>query len=758
MSANLNLIYSEFNLNVANDSERITYVFDEYRLDAAHRMLYRGETEIALVPKAVETLLALIDKRGEIVSKDELIETIWTDTIVEESNLQHYLHVLRKTLGTRRDGKPFIETFRRRGYRFSADVQIVEKPNESKNNAAFLSGERDENYQQPHRILQNDAAFDRPKLGERTVSGGYIQVLLAVLVFVGVVGLTVFLYSRFQATSIIQSNAQTEISITNLTNGIAVFSATISGDGRYFVYTETEGVSSRLVLQQTGQSTRLEIIPPGEQIGHITFSPNGEFVNFLSVEKGETDSSLYRVATLGGAVSKILTNISSAVSFSPDGGEMVFLRYVKETKESQLVIADSEGRNERVLLAVSGTQQLSIGNAWSPDGRSVAFGVVNLTSSGEGVCSISSVEIATGAVKPLSAEKWDTCYRMMWLRDGKGLVFVGTRDGESYSTRRDSIYYLDAATGESRRITSDGNRYQASSLGVTADDAILAVPHNRFSQIWAMNADGDARSAVQITNGMADGRSGIAPLPDGRFGYITRTGENLSLWAANADGSEQKQIFNEFPFIEELRSSPDGRYFIFSGRRDKYSHLYRLDTDGTNLKQLTSGESYEVDSTVSPDSRWIYYNSNVFDGVKWKSNLLKVPIDGGEAVRITTEMIKQFFPQISPDGKYIADITADNNLLLLTAEGAFVRTFETAQFPLLQIRWLPKGESLAYIVYRNNVGNIWHQPLGGGKPRPLTNFTSGEIFNYAFSADGKKLFVSRGYQTRNAVLIKNFRD
>src|SRR5215208_336196 len=104
MSANLNLIYSEFNLNVANDSERIVYVFEDYRLDVAHRMLYRGETELALAPKAVETLLALIDKRGEIISKDELIDTIWTDTIVEESNLQHYLYVLRKTLGTRRDG------------------------------------------------------------------------------------------------------------------------------------------------------------------------------------------------------------------------------------------------------------------------------------------------------------------------------------------------------------------------------------------------------------------------------------------------------------------------------------------------------------------------------------------------------------------------------------------------------------------------------------------------------------------------------
>ena len=55
-----------------------------------------------MVPKAVETLLALIERRGKIVSKDELLEAVWPDTVVEESNLFLYLSVLRKTLGTQK--------------------------------------------------------------------------------------------------------------------------------------------------------------------------------------------------------------------------------------------------------------------------------------------------------------------------------------------------------------------------------------------------------------------------------------------------------------------------------------------------------------------------------------------------------------------------------------------------------------------------------------------------------------------------------
>lgn len=127
MSANLTSIFSEFNLNMLNDSEEMIYVFEDYRLDGSRLMLYRGEREVSLPPKAVETLLALIDERGRIVGKEELMQRLWADTVVEESNLAHYLYVLRKTLRKTKSGKPFIETFRRRGYRFNGEVSLAEK-------------------------------------------------------------------------------------------------------------------------------------------------------------------------------------------------------------------------------------------------------------------------------------------------------------------------------------------------------------------------------------------------------------------------------------------------------------------------------------------------------------------------------------------------------------------------------------------------------------------------------------------------------
>lgn len=123
MSLHLALDFSEFNLRVVKSTDIKVYEFDDFCLDAEHLMLYREGEPVPVPPRAVETLLALIKRRGEIVSKDELIQTIWKDAFVEESNLFLYLSLLRKSLGKRKDGVPYLETLRRRGYRFNGVVR-----------------------------------------------------------------------------------------------------------------------------------------------------------------------------------------------------------------------------------------------------------------------------------------------------------------------------------------------------------------------------------------------------------------------------------------------------------------------------------------------------------------------------------------------------------------------------------------------------------------------------------------------------------
>jgi len=103
------------------------YDFGPFRLDWASKVLLRGQQIVPLTPKVFDTLLVLIQNQGTVISKDELIRAIWPDTFVEESNLAQNISVLRKVLAQSDDGKSYIETVSKRGYRFAAEVRIVEE-------------------------------------------------------------------------------------------------------------------------------------------------------------------------------------------------------------------------------------------------------------------------------------------------------------------------------------------------------------------------------------------------------------------------------------------------------------------------------------------------------------------------------------------------------------------------------------------------------------------------------------------------------
>src|SRR6478672_2738530 len=90
--------------------EPFCYEFEGFRLDVANLMLYRGSDEIALPPKQVETLVALVERSGEIISRQALMNRLWADAFVEESNLNQNIYILRKVLGETADRRPMIET------------------------------------------------------------------------------------------------------------------------------------------------------------------------------------------------------------------------------------------------------------------------------------------------------------------------------------------------------------------------------------------------------------------------------------------------------------------------------------------------------------------------------------------------------------------------------------------------------------------------------------------------------------------------
>src|SRR6187200_2095730 len=109
-----------------NEAQSQIYEFDQFRLDVSRRLLTKGDDEqISLTPKVFDTLLYLVRQGGKAIGKDELMREIWTDSIVEENNLNQNISILRRVFGEKPGEQRFIVTVAGYGYRFVPEVRQV---------------------------------------------------------------------------------------------------------------------------------------------------------------------------------------------------------------------------------------------------------------------------------------------------------------------------------------------------------------------------------------------------------------------------------------------------------------------------------------------------------------------------------------------------------------------------------------------------------------------------------------------------------
>ena len=149
------------------------YEFGPYRLDVTERILRRGGEPLTLTPKLFDTLLVLVERSGHIVEKGELLEAVWPDTFVEESNLSSNVSLLRKALGEAEGGRPYIETIPKRGYRF-ADLVRELKPDQGSDDVIVSRHVRERMVAREEIQIGDDdevTSLARPPLGAIEVPG-----------------------------------------------------------------------------------------------------------------------------------------------------------------------------------------------------------------------------------------------------------------------------------------------------------------------------------------------------------------------------------------------------------------------------------------------------------------------------------------------------------------------------------------------------------------------------------------------------------
>jgi serine/threonine protein kinase/Tol biopolymer transport system component len=550
--------------------------------------------------------------------------------------------------------------------------------------------------------------------------------------------------------------------LRRLTTNGKVKQAAISPDGRYMVEVMTDAGQESLWMMHLATQSNVQLVPAANVHYYgLTFSPDGNYIYFLRTNESFL-RILYQMPVLGGTTRKVWEDVDSPIAFSPDGKQFAFVRIEGPLGETYLLIANTDGSGERKLATKKAPESFGIGGpAWSPDAKVIACGVQHPVPGKEAEpVELTAVAVADGTEKPITSHRWRYIDQIVWLPDGAELLMSAADLSSGFF---DQLWDVSDSSGEARRVTNDLNFYFGASL--TADsNTLITVQSDLLSNLW-VTASGDANHAKQITSGKYDGAAGVAWTSNHRMIFATL---NYDIWIADDDGSDPRLLTADEHNNRAVSVSPDNRYIVFESWRGEGSahvsgaQIWRTDLDGGNPKRLTDGKGVDSSPTLSPDGKWVVYNSDI----SGKLTLWKVSIDGGEATQITNEY--SFVPAISPDGKSIAYIhrvglTDPFKVAIIPfAGGQAEKEFDIIRgaTPFAfggQLRWAPDGRALNVIVSRDGVDNIWSQPIDGGQPVQLTYFKSDRIFAFDWSRDGKQMVFARGTVTPDAVLIDNIK-
>jgi len=529
----------------------------------------------------------------------------------------------------------------------------------------------------------------------------------------------------------------------------------ISPDGKYVGYSVGEAGKHSIHVRELGTGSDLRVTPVSDSdFSGLSFSPDGTFVYYLE-NQAET-ATLYRVSKLGGGQRPILENVNTAVTFSPDGSQIAFVRSNNALDPADLVIAPAGGGLSSVLVRRTlqdnrffSSDMQGPGPAWSPNGKSIACVTHGLGPKLAEV-SLEVIDVESRTARPLKAGPWNYIWRITWLGDGSGMIVAATETPGGPG----QLYLVgDQAT---RQITNDPNNY---TLVSGSRDSSVFVTRNveRSSSIWRLSLveSPPATISVEQKKGLGEVERGT----EGRLIYSVFDGKNINLWLQEGNGTRQLTFESD---NSKPTMSPDGRYIVFCSTRAGTMNIWRMNSDGTQPLQLTTG-TYEDLPSVTADSKWVIYRTGI--------DTRKVSIDGGPSLILLNREVQG--PTLSPDGRLLAFFVNDQpdsqvwhleiyDLTLRSTVKWFALPDSTSPFngmsltPDNRLRWTPDGEDLAYVSSSSGASNIWIQRLKGGQFRKLTDFKEAEITSFAWSDDGRQIVLVRDTRAYVPVLVRLF--
>jgi eukaryotic-like serine/threonine-protein kinase len=605
---------------VFHPSARSVVYFGPFRFDLADGLLFRGDEELRLPPRALAILQHLVERAGRIVSKASLMDVAWKDANVSETSLIEAIGLIRHALGDDPQKPTYIQTAHRRGYRFIAPITTE----------ALAPAPDHQNQSQPP---DESSRTSDVVAGTTPASGRWRGTTIA-----GLAGAAVLVLGGLWAWEARRPVADQQVVRVNVAfpseqapvpslNSHPIVA--VSPDGERFVYVGGAPGSTRLFLREMNRFDA--ILLPGTEGAHGPFfSPDGDWVAFFA--KG----SLKKVRVTGGDRAGPLVLCAAQTGV---GGAWV--------SASEIVFAPNWSGPLMRVPASGGQASVAV---TAPAGRTYRWPdrlddqtiLATRWRASAGDAAVVAVSLATGAEQVIAEAATFGRYAPAGY-----VVFL--RDGDMHAIRVDPSTFR--PHGAPVRVVP------AVMTGMTGAAQFAISPRGSLLYL----PDDPERSQRTLARVDDKGRATDLPLPPRAYRYVAVCGNRLAatifargqtnLWTGHVDRAAMTQITREGSAFEPIWS-PDCRTITFSWNRTGVANIYDVAIEsGEGPRVLFENRFSNGPGSWSADGRWLAYTEQnpETSGDVWlwdRTTAQRRPV-------ITTPGM-ELLPALSPDGKYVA--------------------------------------------------------------------------------------------------------
>ena len=716
------------------------YKFGDFRVDLERQQLTRLGEQVEIRPRYFAILLFLLRNRGEVVTREAILDHVWTDAAVEEGNVSQAIHQLRRMIDDPGREESWILTIPRRGYLFVLD---------EKGESPDLLPDRSE-------VESVPTAEPLPPEESRSLATYrpsrrvWLGLAALVLVLAFVLGSYLILRSSVRALQI----------LSHSTIRSEELDPEFSPDGQFLAFSglgET-GENADIYLKSVEQDRRVRLTTHPDADRSPTWSPDGRRVAFLRWSADDRERAKVMVVDPASGVEGVEEEVGrsrGALGWMPDGQRLI----VNDLAPGDGVEGRGPGSTVLFLLPLAPSARRQLTQLTKPGTpgtvdtmpraaryrETIAF----LRTAGGPRGEIYLLDLPSGRITQATQGNGAISFFRWGLREG-GFYLVSTRTGVP------RLWHFGLPGMVTSFLMNDGlprlvdqMPYELNQFTTLSDPPLLAFAHqirDRQVRVIDLAAPGGVNRArgCLLPGARGDEPPQFSPNGD-RVAYLSTLSGKEAIWIANSDCTRQVRVRDfDSTRIGHLRWSPDGSRLVYEGLVGDRTEIWTVGIDGSVPLRLTVNDQEERDPSWSRDGQSIYYVALV-DG---RETIRRLPAGGGESVLVVSSGGRE--PVESADGRTLRFVregslydfsltAADDQRLLAGSWGRPARQWtigHATQFGPAAVTFLADTPDSAAVLEQLDLSSGKTQRIGQIKGVPAV-----AVAGFALSPNNRSLSI-----------------